>query len=221
MTKDYAKKRRISTSAKLRTRPHHASYSQEQEGQPAWIWMMTGLFVGLTLSAILYWKFHQPNKTRPTISLEMQDDTKTASSNLAAKESKSSRFDFYTMLPTTLVEGPEFTQEPSAAKTETLAQVASLPVSSPVVSNPVAKNPQETFVIQAGSFRMLSQAEALKAQLALSGIQASIQTVRIEGKDLRYRVNVGPFQNRDQALTKQKNIEQAHRLHSFVVKSHV
>ena len=51
------------------------------------------------------------------------------------------------------------------------------------------------YMIQAGSFRSLEQADRLKAQLALHGIEATIQTVKINDNDTWHRVRVGPISN--------------------------
>lgn len=50
------------------------------------------------------------------------------------------------------------------------------------------------FMVQAGSFRDVKQADRMKAQLALLGIEAQIETVTIEGQTWN-RVKVGPYSN--------------------------
>ena len=47
-----------------------------------------------------------------------------------------------------------------------------------------------------GSFRSLADADRLKAQLALMGLEPSIQTVSIDGTETWHRVRVGPFSGR-------------------------
>ena len=47
-------------------------------------------------------------------------------------------------------------------------------------------------LVQLGSFGNRADADALKAQVALMGVQATIQPVSINGKDW-YRVRVGPL----------------------------
>ena len=48
-------------------------------------------------------------------------------------------------------------------------------------------------MLQAGSFRNMEQADRLKAKLALQGIVATIQTVRIRDGETWHRVRVGPM----------------------------
>jgi len=50
-----------------------------------------------------------------------------------------------------------------------------------------------TYYLQVGSFKNGAQAERFKAELALQGMQTSIQTVTINNKDTYHRVRVGPF----------------------------
>ncbi len=50
------------------------------------------------------------------------------------------------------------------------------------------------YVIQAGSFRKQTEADGLKAQLALVGLEATIQTVAIDGHAKWHRVRLGPYQ---------------------------
>jgi cell division protein FtsN len=49
------------------------------------------------------------------------------------------------------------------------------------------------YVLQVGSFRQAADAEAMKARLALVGIQASVQIVTVNAETW-HRVRVGPVQ---------------------------
>jgi len=52
--------------------------------------------------------------------------------------------------------------------------------------------------LQAGAFVNESDAENLKARLALSGWEAVIQSTTLPDKSVRYRVRLGPYDNNDQ-----------------------
>jgi cell division protein FtsN len=52
--------------------------------------------------------------------------------------------------------------------------------------------------LQAGSFAGEAEAENLKAQLALGGWEAVIQSASIPDKGMRYRVRLGPYDNTDE-----------------------
>ena len=69
---------------------------------------------------------------------------------------------------------------------------------------PVTKTPAnkaavvyEPQILQAGSFTNVSDAENLKAKLALLGVEANIQTAAIPDKGVWYRVRLGPYKNAD------------------------
>jgi cell division protein FtsN len=67
------------------------------------------------------------------------------------------------------------------------------------------------YYLQAGAFQNADDADNLKAQLALLGVEAEIQTTEIAGKGMFHRVRVGPFRAMDQvnstrSLLAQNNI---------------
>ncbi len=77
--------------------------------------------------------------------------------------------------------------------------------------------PSQAFLIQVGSFQALAPADRLKARLALLGIEASIEEVRVRGKTL-YRVRVGPFPDKAKALAMQSRLR-AHRLEAILLRA--
>ena len=106
------------------------------------------------------------------------------------------RFDFYKILP-----GGEEPKAPADRKTadkferpvEKNAQVAvaKVPEKEPV-------KPADRFWLQAGAFNGESEAENLKARLALAGWEAVVQPVPLPDKSMRYRVRLGPYDNTDE-----------------------
>lgn len=66
---------------------------------------------------------------------------------------------------------------------------------------PAAAVAQEMYYVQAGSFQNAGDAEKLKAKLAFSGFEASIQTVTIPEKGEWHRVRLGPYGNSDASKT--------------------
>jgi cell division protein FtsN len=93
------------------------------------------------------------------------------------------RFDFYTILPEMEVVVP---------------REASTPTPPPPGPEPptAAAAARESYILQVGSFRKHSDADRLKARLALMGIEAEIQQVTINNKDTYHRVRSGPYSNR-------------------------
>jgi cell division protein FtsN len=117
-----------------------------------------------------------------------------------SEKKKRPRFEFYTMLPEMEVAVPE--HELKSASNKTRKQVETEGV---------------TYVLQAGSFRDLAQADRLKAELTLIGMPVEIQTVSIEGGKKWHRVRVGPFTNL-QALDETRNELQSNGLKVMVLK---
>jgi cell division protein FtsN len=79
----------------------------------------------------------------------------------------------------------------------------------PTAAAPAAAMPQ--FYLQAGAFQNANDADNLKAQLALLGVEAAIQTGDLGSKGVFHRVRVGPFRvmdeiNRTRSLLTQNNI---------------
>jgi cell division protein FtsN len=73
------------------------------------------------------------------------------------------------------------------------------------------KAPTPRYYLQAGAFQNPNDADNLKAQLALLGVEAVIQTGEVADKGVFHRVRVGPFDamdevNRTRSLLAQNNI---------------
>lgn len=86
------------------------------------------------------------------------------------------KFDFYTMLP----------------EVESV-----LPNSAPPKGKGVVAGANVSYVLQAASYGNLSDADHLKAQLALQGLTAYIEKITIENRGDYYRVRVGPYKRLD------------------------
>src|SRR5690606_38967342 len=95
------------------------------------------------------------------------------------------KFDFYKILPEIEVTVPE---------SETVAPPPAAepgPPEAPTADAAPAAPP--AYVLQVGSFQRFEDADQAKAELALQGVQATIQRVVINGEDVWHRVHVGPF----------------------------
>jgi cell division protein FtsN len=65
------------------------------------------------------------------------------------------------------------------------------PIAVPPAAAPAPAKPR--YYLQAGAFQNASDADNLKANLAMLGVEAMIQTGEVAGKGLLHRVRVGPF----------------------------
>jgi cell division protein FtsN len=145
--------------------------------------VFTGVLIGLTVGAILAVGVALWATGVNPFKLGKTAPAKPAP--VATTPDTAPSFDFYKVLP-----GGTSGEMPSAAA-------------------PAAATPQ--YFLQAGAFQNASDADNLKAQLALLGVEATIQTDELAGKGIFHRVRVGPFRamdevNRTRSLLTQNNI---------------
>jgi cell division protein FtsN len=159
---------------------------RKSQGTPGWMWLLAGILIGLGLAYYLSAKGYIPQPQADSSSSEESAATGTASDAEevapAADEPKKSPYDFFTVLPEMEVVVPE--QELSKKNPPQVAQ-----------TNPADSG---SYLLQVGSFRQNSDAEQMKARLALLGITASIQTVTVNDATW-HRVRVGPVSGIGQA----------------------
>ncbi len=153
------------------------------------------MIVGLAVAAVLYlqgadrmgqdldWLTQEPSApvTAPA----------PAAPGSAAPER--SRFQFYELLPRDEVRVPQPTP-PAAAIPRPPAPAAEAPAAR---TEPAAR-PATRVLLQTGSFREHSQADEMKARLAMMGLQADIRQVQVGGQTF-HRVYLGPFETEAQA----------------------
>jgi len=171
--------------AKKRSKRRRTS-SRKQE-YPGWIWMIFGLAIGLSVAFAIYVRDGRPATppaaARQPASLESAIDDNgeapDAAASEAAEEPKESRFTFYDMLPNFEVVIPE--QEPDVRK-----DVEPRAVVTPGL-----------YILQAGSFTRYEDADRRRAELALQGIESTIQRVTIDDKTY-HRVRIGPTEDLDE-----------------------
>jgi cell division protein FtsN len=124
------------------------------------------------------------------------------------------KFDFYSLLPEEEVVVPaERKPEPVALPTpdqQTSAQVANAAPQA-AISVPQTSSGPNSYVIQVASFRANNDAERLKAQLALLGVQTSIQTATAGNGQTYYRVRTGAFAKGDAAALQAKLKSKGHK----------
>ncbi len=94
----------------------------------------------------------------------------------AAVEPEEPHFDFFTILPQAEVVVPDF-----EIKTRVREEL-------------VGKNKTAKYMMQAGSFREISEADRHKAKLAKLGIESRVEAAKV-GNVMWYRVKLGPYDN--------------------------
>lgn len=148
-------------------KPPKKSTPHSSKPTPGWIWLLGGLAIGLSVAGYFYWQNREHAAPPPAAPAPKP----TAPNTQEKKEIDASkpRFDFYTILPEMEVVVPE-------------AQKGSRAADKPGV-----------YLLQVGSFRSFTEADALKAQLALLGVESKIETVGGKDQEVWHRVRVGPY----------------------------
>lgn len=153
--------------------------------------LLLGLFIGFLLGlgvaagiAVYVFKTPMPFANKTTAPAKAGDKPApgglTESGKAAKGEDGKPRFDFYRILP-----GQE---EPVTDKQ--LKDAAKQP--TPGVPG-AAEASKDIYFIQAGAFQNPADADNRKAQLALLGLEASVEPTTVPEKGTWYRVRLGPF----------------------------
>ena len=182
-------------------------------GSPVWVGILIGLLVGLciALGLALYINkganpFLQKQKAAEKSTEKSTDPQKESHATETSKPSQSAgekhakngevkpRFDFYKILPGTeeAVTDKEFKR------------------TSPAVT-------KEVYFLQVAAFQNPSDADNLKARLALAGIETQIQTATLPDGQVWHRVRVGPFSNQDE-LSKSRAALKENKLEANLIK---
>lgn len=168
MSHDFAKKKK--------TKPVSSS-----RGLPAWFWLFTGLVSGLFIAFLIYLsslKFDKSTTEKNTT----QENNNELSEQIKAQADlmregkepvKKPTFEFYKRLPEQTIDTPK--------------------PQSQTIKTTNTKN----YILQAGSFRSYQDADSLKAQLIMQGLDVQISSVKDStGKDW-HRVQVGPYSSQN------------------------
>ncbi len=148
--------------------------SSQPTPMPGWIWGVFGLTIGLSVAAAIYVKDREAQSVRQTATRsEPTTESTTASPDFEVPEKPEPRFKFYDMLPNFEVVIPE---EDTVVRNNS----RSAPLDTPGI-----------YVLQAGSFSSHTDADRMKARLAMLGITSRIQKVSVDDKDY-HRVRIGP-----------------------------
>lgn len=155
------------------------------DGASGFVWMLFGLSIGLVVAAAVYiadrW---EPASVAPTQSEAVSPPRSAAveseEDSVAEDEPHpATRFDFYDLLPTFEVVLPEVEALASSSR------------------EAVAIDEPGSYVLQAGSFTVPADAERMRANLALLGVESRLQRVSVDD-DVYHRVRIGPTSDLDE-----------------------
>jgi cell division protein FtsN len=184
MTKDYKRNEH-------RTGAHGGGHS-------VLVGIFIGLMLGLGIALGVAWyinKVPSPFLSRPAAPPAGEKAAQSAprSDEKSARPAEEKpRFDFYKILPG--IEEPATDQQLKEAQT----------------ASPAGR--KETFFLQAGAFQSASDADNLKARLALLGVQSTVQSTSVPDKGVWHRVRLGPYTsveelNRTRDALRQNGVE--------------
>jgi len=199
---------------------------------PGWVWLAIGLVIG---GFVVFLNQLEPGRDEVRRTKPEQAAAGTAGGKAgsdagkaqgkptppAPQEPAKPKYDFYTLLPESEVivppeavpkETPAAPQDQKPVSPEEAAKLdaarAQAALNGQAVPPPpvVAKAPvTNQFFLQAGSFRKREDADRVRAQIILLG-----QNVQVESGTVReetwYRVLVGPYANREQLASAQKQL---------------
>lgn len=171
---------------KTRKKQARRQTSSRKKTTPPWVWLLIGLLAGLiaALAIYLYTRTEngdKPDNPKPAAKQETTAKPKKNKSETATHQTPAiakPRFDFYRLLPEREVVIPDEQVNSGHAKP-----------SAPIPDT----DKSGSYVLQAGAFKTFKQADQLKAKLALIGVEANIETVKINDTVAWHRVRVGPF----------------------------
>ncbi len=153
-------------------------------GLSGWMGVLCGLAIGLGIAGIVYVRDHRPDA--PVAKIGRPDKKKSrlnepadaeAADSGAADPAKS--YDFYQMLPKFEVVVPEKEKDVRPDL------------------KPVPETRRGTYVLQAGSYKNFADADRVRAQLALQGVESKVQKVSVDN-DTWHRIRIGPITKLDE-----------------------
>jgi cell division protein FtsN len=153
------------------------------KGFSGWMGVLCGLGLGLAVAAVVYIKDHRPDAQ---ILRAAKADKKKSHGNepLDAEagdsgEDSAKSYAFYDMLPKFEVVVPEQEKD---VRPDTKS---------------VPETRRGTYVLQAGSYKNFADADRVRAQLALQGVESKVQKVTVEN-DTWHRIRIGPISKLDE-----------------------
>lgn len=164
--------------------------SASSKGLPGPALLVIGMVLGLGLAWLIAILGFTPTKTPQTASPETNsggEEIAAAPDQASGLPERKPRYDFYTVLPEMEVVVPEAELRASTAAVQPEEGVA--------------------YVLQVGSFQSGADADTLKAQLALLGLETYVQDVQVDNRTW-HRVRVGPLPSKRDVERVRRQLEE-------------
>ena len=209
-------------SADYKARPT-TPRSKRRSGKSCGFWFILGLMLG-GFGVGLYLMVRTPIQApAPGAAVAKTESAKSA-------PVAPTRFDFHDILPELEVvvsdnelakpdvKKPEEKRPEDKKPDEKQAEAVKKPdAAKPEPAKAAADSGGGNYMVQIASLRTAADAERFKAQLAMQGIQAKVQTVTVNGKDTYHRVQAGPYQGK-QAVNEVRSQLKAKGMDTIAVK---
>ncbi len=190
MSQDYAKKKKTK------------SVTSSNKGLPVWFWLFSGVAIGLFIAFLIYLsslKFSGQSsdaaaqKGEPELTRHIQEQAERMREG--QETLKKPTFEFYEKLPEMTVDSPR-----------------------PVKKTSIQTTTTKSYLLQAGSFPSFKDADSLKAQLIMQGLDVQIQTVKDQQGKSWHRVQVGPYSTQN-SLNKAQDVLAKNNIPSILLEA--
>jgi len=157
---------------------------RKNTGFSGWTGVLCGLAVGLGVAGIVYIKDHRPDAQITRVGKADKKKSRAneppdAEAGDSSTEDPAKSYAFYDMLPKFEVVVPE-------KEKDVRPDIKSVP-----------ETRRGTYVLQAGSYKNFADADRVRAQLALQGVESKVQKVSVDN-DTWHRIRIGPISKLDE-----------------------
>jgi cell division protein FtsN len=193
---------------------------KSRKQSPPLVWAIGGLALGLLVALLVWINANSSNAPYPPEVAtsqpaaprvpEIKTVVRPAPKPIEIPQPEKSRFEFYQALKDQKVIIPRSNSYNTQSSTG--------PLLLPSKPADPANSGKQAYILQAGSFKKHQQADEMKARLALLGIAAKIEKVRVSD-GIWHRVRLGPFKSIDEANRIRTQLH-AQKIKSLLVKVH-
>ena len=153
-------------------------------GFSGWVGAACGLALGLAVAGFVYVKDHRadappPHTPKAVKKIHANEPPEAEAADAGAPEQPANSYEFYDKLPKFEVVVPEKDKDVRPDL------------------KPAPETRRGTYVLQAGSYKNFADADRVRAQLALQGIESKVQKVSVDN-DTWHRIRIGPITKLDE-----------------------
>jgi cell division protein FtsN len=154
-------------------------------GFSGWLGLLLGLGIGFGVAGAVWLKDHRADAPAARTARaehkrqRANEPVDAEGGEAAAGDEPAKSYDFYDMLPKFEVVVPEKDRD---VRPDT---------------KPAPETRRGTYVLQAGSYKNFADADRVRAQLALQGIESKVQKVSVDS-DTWHRIRIGPISKLDE-----------------------